>query len=74
MHTEINYSKSPSPKFDAVEDCKDWFGDKWDIVLERLTPIKNCRVFSLACSLAGVQGFPVIALYELINGEGSWKE
>ncbi len=74
MHTTIDYSKSPSARFDAVEDIKAWLGqERWDTVSPEMAKVKNCGQFALYASLAGVQGFPVIAWYELYQGQGSWK-
>lgn len=74
MHTTIDYAKSVTPKFDAVEDIKQWLGqERWDAVSPEMAKVTNCGAFALYASLAGVQGFPVIAWYELYHGEGSWK-
>lgn len=73
-HTTIDYSKSPSTKFDAVEDIKQWLGERWDVVSPEMAKVTNCASFAMYASLGGVQGFPVIAWYELYHGEGSWKQ
>lgn len=75
MHTTVDYSKSPSARFDAVEDIKSWLGaERWALVSPEMAKVINCGQFVLYASLAGVQGFPVRAWYELYQGEGSWKE
>lgn len=74
MHNTIDYSKSPAPAFDAVEDIKSWLGpDRWAKVYPELAKITHCGNFAMYCALAGIQGFPVIAWYEHYHGKGSWK-
>lgn len=74
MHQTIDYSKRAAPRFDAVEDVKDWLGaDGWAKISPEMSKVKHCGQFALYASLAGIQGFPVIAWYELYHGEGSWK-
>lgn len=73
MHNTIDYSKSPSPASDAVNDIKEWLGqDRWDRVSPELAKVTNADAFTMLAGLAGVQGFPVKAWYELYHGQGSW--
>jgi hypothetical protein len=75
MHATIDYSKSPAPAFDAVEDIKLWLGQaKWDQVHPRMSKITDVRIFAFYAELAGIQGFPIEAWWELIHGEGSWDK
>jgi hypothetical protein len=75
MHNTIDYSKSPAPGFDAVQDIKDWLGpERWAKVYPEFAKITNCAQFALYCSLAGIRGFPVRAWYEHYHGQGSWKQ
>ena len=74
MHTTIDYSKSPCPKTDAVNDVKEWLGDRWDKVSELMQTVTEPKQFQLYANFAGVKGFPVRAWYELYHGEGSWIE
>ncbi len=74
MHTEINYSKSPAPSFDAVNDVKEWLGANYDAIAPEMSKITSCSQFAFLCGLAGIQGFPVKAWYEHFHGQGSWKE
>lgn len=75
MHNTVDYSKSPTPAFDAVEDIKDWVGkDRWDAISAEMAKVTRCHQFALYASLAGIQGYPVIAWYELYHGQGSWKQ
>lgn len=74
MHTTIDYSNRPAKAFDAVEDIKKWFGpEKWEKVSPMMAAVKHCGNFAMYASLGGVQGYPVIAWYELYHGQGSWK-
>lgn len=72
MHTTKDYSKSITPSFDAVEDVKKWLGRKWDTISPQISKIKDREQFALYADLAGIQGFPVAAWYELYHGQGSW--
>lgn len=75
MHNTIDYGKSPSPAVDAINDIKSWLGqDRWDKLYPEMSKVTNCYQFAMFCSLAGIQGFPVKAWYELIHGQGSWKQ
>ena len=73
MHKTIDYGKSPSPQFDAVEDIHDWLGDSYDKIAAELSQVKDCEQFAFWCSFAGISGFPVKAWYEHFHGQGSWK-
>lgn len=73
MHTTINYTSSPSPKFDAVEDIKQYLGQaKWDELFPLMAKVKSPSQFQSYCYLAGVQGLPVTAWYDLYHGEGAY--
>ncbi len=72
MHNTVDYSKRLTPNFDAVNDVKSWFGDRWDQISPEMAKITNPNQFALAASFGGIQGFPVKAWYELYHGEGSW--
>lgn len=75
MHITIDYSISPSPKFDAIEHIKEWLGqERWDKISPEMSKIKDHAQFQLIASFGGVQGFPVKAWYELYHGDGSWTE
>lgn len=74
MKTTIDYSASPTKAFDAVEDVKDWFGDRYDTVAALMKDVKDCGQFAAYCSFTGVEGFPVRAWYEHFNGQGSWNQ
>ena len=75
MHTTINYSNSQTPSFDAIEDIKDWFGQKkWDELSPMMAKVIDQEQFELYANLGGVQGFPVKAWYELYHGQGSWRD
>lgn len=73
-HYIIDFSKSETPAFDAIEAIKDWLGPKWDKISPIMAQIEDQAYFDLAAEFAGVRGFPVRAWYELYHGQGSWKE
>jgi len=74
-HYDIDFSKSPAPKHDAVEEIKKWLGNaKYNELSPQMAAVTNPRQFSFYCMLAGIQGFPVSAWYELYHGEGSWEK
>jgi hypothetical protein len=75
MHQTVDYSRSPAKAFDAVEDVKNWLGTaKWDEVSPMMAKVTDPRQFYLYAGLAGIQGYPVAAWYELYHGEGSWAK
>lgn len=75
MRTTKDYSKSPAPKFDAVQDIMEYLGrEKYDELIENgMGEFKNPNQFSFFCMLAGIDGFPVEAWYDHFHGEGSFK-
>lgn len=75
MSSTINYSASPCPNFDAVEDIKKWLGNNWDSISKEMSEIgPDQKSFTLFASFAGVRGFPVKAWYELYHGQNSWED
>jgi len=75
MHSTIDYGKSPSPAFDAVEDVRDWLGaERYAKIAPEMAKLTNCKAFAMYCSLTGISGFPVKAWYESFHGQGSWKQ
>lgn len=74
MSTKISYKDRLTPKFDAVNDTKDWFGKRWPEVSGLMSKVKNPNQFSFLATMSGVRGFPVEAWYDLYWGEGAyWK-
>lgn len=73
MHHTRSYANSPCPKVDAINDIKDWLGDHWDKISAQMSEITNQHEFVFCAAFVGVQGFPVIAWWELYHGEGSWS-
>lgn len=73
MHSTIDYSKSPSPQFDAVQDVMEWFGERYQTVAAEMSKVKDRDTFAFYCSFVGVGGFPVKAWYEHFHGQGSWE-
>ena len=72
MKTTIDYSKSPAPAFDAVEDIKEYLGERYDQIAPLIKAETNRDNFAMACSFAGIHGYPVKAWYEHFHGQGSW--
>lgn len=72
MKTTIDYSKSPAKAFDAVEDVKEWFDDRWPVVSDMMKGITDPEAFSIAASFGGVEGYPVEAWYDLYHGQGAY--
>lgn len=72
MHNTKKY-EGPTKAFDAVEDIKDWLGQKrWDEVRVYMSQCTNPEQFAFYCDIAGIKGYPVVAWYELYHGHGSW--
>ena len=74
MHYTIDYSKSPAKAFDAVEDIKEYLGDRYDSIAEQMKQVKHTGCFAMCCNLIGISGFPVKAWYEHFHGQNSYKE
>lgn len=75
MHTFISYKDRPSPKFDAIEDIKVWLGyERWEDLSLIMARVTNPSQFQFAASLAGIEGFPVEAWYDLYHGEGAYNK
>lgn len=73
MKTTIDYSRSPAASFDAIEDIKDYLGEaRFEALSPEMAKVANVRQFSFYCGLAGIEGFPVRAWYELYHGGGAW--
>lgn len=72
MKTTIDYAKSPAPAFDAVEDIKDYLGDRYDKIAHEMGRIHDPELFGLFCDFAGISGFPVGAWYDHFHGQGAW--
>lgn len=75
MHTTIDYSKSPAKQFDAVEDIRSWLGqNRYDDIAPEMAKLTNVNAFTMYCSLAGIQGYPVQAWYDHFHGQGAWDK
>lgn len=74
MHTLKDYSKSPAPAFDAVEDIKEYLGKaRWRKLYPLMAAVTDPNQFDTMCSFAGISGAPVRYWYELYHGGGSWN-
>ena len=71
MHTTIDYSNKSSNH--VIDDLKDWFGEEKFASLSKLFQEEfkespSSEHFSMLCSIAGVQGYPVRVWYEYLWG------
>lgn len=74
MHTTVDYSKSPAPAFDAVNDVMNWFGDRWPSVTELMSRVKDPSDFRFYAAFSGVQGAPVRYWYDHYHGQGAFDK
>lgn len=66
MKTTVDYSKSPAKNFDAVEDIKKYLGlKKWNEISPEMAKVTDVRQFDVFCMIAGIEGFPVVAWFDL---------
>jgi len=72
MKQVIDYSKSPAKAFDAVEDIRNYLGDRYDTIANHVKTIKSPRIFGFACSFTGIEGYPVRAWYDHFHGQGAY--
>lgn len=73
MKMNKDYSRSPAKNFDAVEDIKFWLGEKkYAEVSPQMAGVRDPKTFAFYCEMAGIQGFPVQAWYDLHHGEGAY--
>lgn len=68
MKTTISYADRETPNFDAVADIQNYLGDRYETVAEVVKPLP-WEQFQIACSFAGIEGFPVTAWFRHFNGE-----
>lgn len=74
MHTTVDYGKSPAPSFDAVEDIKNYLGDRYDKMAEIMKSLHKSD-FEAGCEMfLGISGFPVQAWYDHFHGQGAWEK
>lgn len=69
--TIVHYDHT-SPEFDAAMDVIDWFGRCWQKTARSLTMIYDQNMFAFLLAQAGVEGYPVRAVYNHIHGAGAW--
>lgn len=75
MHTTIDYSNSPAPNFDAIEDIKEYLGQtKWDEISPEMAKVISPKQFEFYCCITGISGLPVRAWYDLYHGQGAYDK
>jgi hypothetical protein len=74
MKTVIDYANNPAPNHAAVEDIKDYFGERYDKIAAELKQVTDTDQFMALCSRGGVKGFPVRAWYDHFHGEGTFAK
>lgn len=74
MKTTIDYSKSPSPAFDALQDVIEFLGPRWNTeVHAEMRKVTDPDQFRMWADFAGVSGFrPVSAWYDHYHGENAY--
>lgn len=74
MHVTRDYTNSPAKAFDAVQDIKEWLGDRWDILSPEMAKVTDVDEFMILASFAGIRGYPVRAWYDLYHGQGAFEK
>lgn len=74
MKTTIDYTNSPTKAFDAVEDIKEYLGDRYRTCADYMKTVTDVDTFMALCGIAGIEGYPVRAWYDHFHGEGSFKK
>lgn len=72
MRQTKDYSKSPAPAFDAVEDLKFYFGSDWPKYRDLPSQVPNAYSFEIHAYMVGVSGFPVKAWWEHVKGQDTF--
>lgn len=70
MKQTIDYTNlnEPAKRAKALDDIKFYLGDGYDRICRELKEVKHFESFAFALSFAGIQGYPVKALYNHIHG------
>lgn len=75
MKTTVDYSDDPAAKHKAVEDIREYLGNKrYETVVPAMKSVSDPHQFQMFCSLAGIHGFPVRAWYDHFHGEGAFDK
>jgi hypothetical protein len=70
-----DYSQSVSPRFDAVEDVKEFLGKDWDGVSADMAKVASPSRFVFWAEVLGVRdSFAIQVWWELYHGQGSWAK
>lgn len=67
MKYEINYnniSDEQRKRDSAINDIKQYMGDRYGILGDYAMRATKYRYLSYACGFAGIEGYPVVALWE----------
>jgi hypothetical protein len=75
MKKVVDYSKSASPRADALQDVIEELGERWDSAKAfGLNKVTDTEQFASWAGFAGVEGAPVEAWYDHYHGEGAWEK
>lgn len=66
MKYTIDYASFPEheQRARAIKDCRNWLGDKFDMVVEELRKINDTEGRMFLLSFAGIEGFSARVLAE----------
>lgn len=74
MKRTVDYSKSASPRADALQDVIEELGERWDSAKKfGLQFVKDTEQFTNWAGFAGIEGAPVEAWYDHYHGQGAWE-
>lgn len=68
-----DYSRSIAPNFDAVEDIKDWLGERGWRDLQKELRHTHVLEFYFICKRNDLTPWQTHALYDMVHGEGAYK-
>lgn len=67
-----DYSRTLTPFFDAVEDVKDWLGERGWRELQKELKYTAPLEFWYVCKRYELTPFQIQAVYDMIHGEKAW--
>lgn len=75
MKRTVDYSKSASPRADALQDVIEELGERWDSArASGLNKVTDTEQFAAWAGFAGIEGAPVEAWYDHYHGQGAWEK